>query len=57
VLPFLIKRLGRLPNYEEINAIVYGGWDIEAVENPAMYENWSQLKKYGEYNSGMRPFN
>lgn len=57
VLPYLIRRLKRLPNNEEINAIVYGGWDIEAVENPAMYENWSQLKKYDEYLKGEKPFN
>ena len=56
VLPYLIRRLKRLPNNEEINAIVYGGWDIEAVENPAMYENWSSLKKYSEYLKGMKPY-
>jgi len=55
VLPYLIRRLKRLPTYEEINAIVYGGWDIEAVLNDAMYENWSQLKK-SEYLEGQRPF-
>ena len=30
---------------EKINALVYGGWDLETVKNPAMYEIWSQLKK------------
>lgn len=57
VLPYLIRRLKRLPTYEEINAIVYGGWDIESVMNEVMYELWSQLKKYDEYLKGERPFN
>lgn len=43
------------PSAEKINALVYGGWDLEAVQNPAMYENWSQLKK-SEYLAGERPF-
>jgi len=48
-LPYLIRRLKRLPTYEEINAIGYGGWDIESVMNEAMYDLWSQLKKYDEF--------
>lgn len=56
VIPYMTRRLKRLPNNEEINACVYGGWDIEAVLNPAMYELWSQLKK-SEYLEGQRPFN
>jgi len=56
VIPYMIKRLGRLPKAEEINACVYGGWDIEAVLNPAMYDIWSQLKK-SEYINGQKPFN
>jgi len=55
VMPYLIKRFKRLPTNEEINAIVYGSWDIEAVMNEAMYENWSQLKK-DELLKGERPF-
>lgn len=43
------------PTCEKINALVYGGWDLEAVINPAMYENWSQLKKT-EFLSGQKPF-
>lgn len=42
---YMARRLGRLPNNEEINACVWGGWDIEAVLNPAMYPIWSKLKK------------
>jgi murein DD-endopeptidase MepM/ murein hydrolase activator NlpD len=42
-------------NGEQVNAIIYGGWDFEAVLNPAMFENWSQLTK-DEYNKGERPF-
>jgi len=57
VIPYMIRRLKRLPNNEEINAVVYGGWDIEAILNPAMYELWSQLKKYDEYLKGEKPFN
>jgi len=56
VLPYLIRRLKRLPTYEEINAIVYGGWDIESVMNEAMYDLWSQLKKYDEFLKGEKPY-
>jgi len=55
VIPYMIRRLKRLPNNEEINACVYGGWDIEAVSNSAMNSNWGQLKKV-EYNIGDRPY-
>lgn len=51
VVPALTKYLKRLPSNEEINACTYGGWDREAIENPAMYVIWSQLKK-DEYLSG-----
>ncbi|NTU69321.1 M23 family metallopeptidase [bacterium] len=53
---YMAKRLKRLPSNEEINAAIWGGWDMDAIMNPAMYEIWSQLKK-DEYNSGLRPFN
>jgi len=43
------------PSAEKINALVYGGWDLETVINPAMYELWSQLKK-SEYLAGERSF-
>ena len=56
VIPYMTKRLKRLPKAEEINACVYGGWDIEAVINPAMYPLWSQIKK-SEYLAGEKPFN
>lgn len=49
----MARRLKRLPNNEEINAAIWGGWDMEAIENPAMYSVWSQLKK-DEYLSKKR---
>lgn len=53
---YIAKRLKRLPNNEEINMAVWGGWDIESIMNQAMYEITSQLKK-SEYLEGQRPFN
>lgn len=54
---YLIKRgINPILSGEKINAIVYGGWDIEAVINPAMFDNWSQLKKV-EFLVGKKPFN
>jgi len=50
---YIARRLKRLPNNEEINAAVWGGWDIETIENPAMYTIWSQLKK-SEYLEGKK---
>jgi len=41
---------------EFINALVYGGWALEDVLNPAMRDNWAYLKK-DEYTRGLRPFN
>jgi murein DD-endopeptidase MepM/ murein hydrolase activator NlpD len=53
---YLIKKgLSPILGIEPINALVYGGWDVEAVINPAMYENWAHLKKT-EYLAGKRPF-
>lgn len=52
---YMAKRLKRLPNNEEINMAIWGGWDIEAILNPAMFDITSQLKK-DEYNKGLRPF-
>ena len=37
VMVSLIRYLKRLPTHEEINACTYGGWDREAIKNPAMY--------------------
>lgn len=51
----ILGKKGIWPTIEKINALVYGGWDLEAVINPAMYENWSQLKK-DEYLKGYKPF-
>ena len=47
---------GIMATSEMINALVYGGWDLETVKNPAMYEIYSQLKKYDEYLKGQKPF-
>lgn len=44
------------PTAEKINALVYGGWDLNTVINPAMYEIWSQLKKDEYLEKGLRPF-
>jgi len=50
---YIARRLKRLPNNEEINAAIWGGWDIEAIMNPAMYQIYSQIKKV-EYLDGKR---
>ena len=52
---YISRRLKRLPNNVEINAAIWGGWDIEAIINPAMFEIYSQLKK-DEFNHGLRPY-
>lgn len=52
---YMARRLKRLPNNEEINMAIWGGWDIEAILNPAMYEITSQITK-DEYNKGIKPF-
>jgi len=52
---YMARRLKRLPNNEEINMAIWGGWDIESIMNPAMYELCSQLKK-SEYLEGQHPF-
>lgn len=49
-----IKKI--FPTAEKVNALVYGGWDLETVINPAMYEIWSQLKKDEYIEKGLRPF-
>jgi len=59
--PWLHRKLNKLGlikkvyNTEFINALVYGGWDVDAVLNPAMYEVWAYLKK-SEYKEGIKPF-
>lgn len=55
VAGWLWKELKRKPTNEEITACVYGGWDLEAVRNPAMYSIWSMLKK-SEYQRGKKPY-
>ena len=51
----LTKGLKRLPSHEEINAVAYGYWDIEAIKNPAMAYNWKYLTKPG-FQAGEKPF-
>jgi len=55
VMVSLIRYLKRMPTHEQINACTYGGWDREAIKNPAMYYNWGWLKK-DEFKSGKKPF-
>ena len=52
---YMAKKLKRLPKNEEINAAIWGGWDINTIMNESMYEIWSQLKK-SEYLEGQRQF-
>lgn len=54
ILGILTKK-GIWPTAEKINSLVYGGWDLETVINPSMYEIYSQLKK-NEYLEGKKPF-
>lgn len=44
---YLIRRnmLNKIYDNEFINALVYGGWDIESVINEALYESWGWAKK------------
>lgn len=51
----LTRILKRLPKPEEINAVVYGAWDREAIQNPAMYNLWGFITK-NDYLKGIRPF-
>jgi len=53
---YMATRLKRLPNNEEINAAIWGGWAMEDIINPSMYQNWSQLTKDEFINQGLRPF-
>jgi murein DD-endopeptidase MepM/ murein hydrolase activator NlpD len=55
VIAILTKK-GIAPTAEKVNALVYGGWDLEAVQNPAMYEIWGYLKKDEYTNKGLKPF-
>ncbi len=49
----LAKIFKRLPKNIEINARLYGNWEIESIKNPAMYELWSQLTSE-EYKKGKK---
>ena len=51
----LTRILRRLPTHEEINAVVYGYWDAEAIRNPALAYNWKYLTKPG-MEKGESPF-
>lgn len=53
---YMARRLKRLPHNEEINMAVWGGWDIESIMNPAMYEITSQLTKDEFVNKHFKPF-
>jgi len=55
ILGILTKK-GIYPTAEKINALVYGGWDLETVINPAMYEIWGTLKKDEFINKKLIPF-
>jgi len=57
VAAYMERRLKRQPSNEEINACIWGGWDIETVMNDGMYMVWSQLKKDEFVNKKMKPFN
>jgi len=55
----LIKRgqLNKIYNNEFINALVYGGYALEDVLNPALYyDGWGWIKK-DEFMRGIKPFN
>jgi murein DD-endopeptidase MepM/ murein hydrolase activator NlpD len=52
---YMARRLKRLPTNEEINACVWGYWDIETVMNEGMWEIWGQLKK-DEWQRGIKSF-
>jgi murein DD-endopeptidase MepM/ murein hydrolase activator NlpD len=50
-----VNQINLIRDTDFINALVYGGWDIEAVLNPAMWEVWAYLTKL-EYLKGKKPF-
>lgn len=54
---YMAKRLKRLPNNEEINAAIWGAWEMETIMNPSMYEIWSQVTKDEFINQKLIPFN
>lgn len=56
ILSILTKK-GIWPTIEKINALVYWGWDLPSVINPAMYEIYSQLKKDEYLEKKLIPFN
>lgn len=53
---YMARRLKRLPSNEELNAAIWGGWDIEAIMNPSMYELWSQIGKVEYLEKHLIPF-
>ncbi len=42
---WLFKKIGRLPNNREINALVYGFWDFEAVFKGSVSDKWLYYTK------------
>ncbi len=49
------NKINYIYNIEWINALVYGGWDFNAVINPAMADNWRWLTKT-QFKKGIIPF-
>jgi hypothetical protein len=37
-----------------MQGLVYGGWGVDDIFNPAMFPIWAMLKK-DEYKSGQKP--
>ena len=54
VMIALSKKLGHLPNHQQIKACTYGAWDWEAVANPSLWPIWATLRKE-EYLAGKKP--
>lgn len=54
---YMARRLKRLPSNEEINAVIWGGWNIEAILNESMYQNWSQITKGEMIDQHLKSFN
>jgi murein DD-endopeptidase MepM/ murein hydrolase activator NlpD len=53
-----LLKLGLSPilGIEPINALVYGGWGIDEVLNPTMYQYWSNLTKTQVNTHGLKPY-
>jgi len=49
------NRIHEIYNNEFMNALIYGGWDVNTVLNPSMREVWAYIKK-DEFKKGVQPF-